>query len=175
MWIVQDDGVELGVGDRWQTRLEVSLTTAEEVAPGVAPTIRLSGDALSVEGPTYDIVARVEHDETIGGFLDTGAFQVAPDSYNTWPVGSVLRIRSELSARPCPFSEPPDPLIREWTVERIFVRRWGAAADSDPNSFRRDLADVRFQPIERMSMWGDEGWSDAVEKVFISDYLLEVS
>lgn len=175
IWIVQDDGVEVGVGDRWETRIEVSLSDAQTVADSAPSGIDLISEPLSVQGPRYSIVGRVlEEDEHHGTRLDVGDLLVAPTSYQTWPVGTVLSFQSELYAQPSMTTEPPDPLIRSWMVRQLFVRWWKAVPDDEPNSYRPDFASVRFRPIDRMRMWEDGRNPEGAGRV-ISGYLLDLA
>ncbi len=176
IWIVQDGGVEVGVGDLWDTRIEVSLADAREVPNSTPLGLDLVGEPLSVEGPRYSIVARVlDEDDNHGTRLDVGSLVVGPVSYETWSVGAVLSLQSRLYAQPSLTLEPPDPLIRSYTVRQLFVRQWTAVPDDEPNSWRPNLASVQFRPIDRMRMWEDEERFPGQRLRTISDYLLEVT
>jgi hypothetical protein len=175
MWIVQDDGVEVGVGDRWDTRIEVSLADARTVSDPVPVGLELIGQPLSVGGPRYRMVGRVlEDDEHHGARLDVGALVVAPTSYEARPAGTLLTLQSELYAQPSRMNAPPDPLIRRWTVRQIFVRWWNAVPDDRPRSYRPDPVSVRFRPIDRMRRWEDGNNPDGTDRV-IADYLLDLA
>lgn len=173
IWIVQDDGLEVGVGDSWDTRVEVSLGDAEEVPSSTPLGLSLANEPLTPEGPVYVGVGEMLQVDPIGHFLNTGPVRVAPTTFTSWGVGATVRFRSLLYARPCLFSDPPDPLISRWTVRQILVRHWDSVPDVDPNSYRVDLSTVRFHSIERMRMWEDEE-DPASGQRLASDYLLEV-
>jgi len=172
-WIVQDGGLELVVGDTWDTRLEVSLTGAEEVSLTTPSGLSLAHEPLSAAGPVYVGVGKLLQVEPIGKILDTGAVQVAPAAFTTWEAGTTLRFRSQLLAQPCLFSDPPDPLIRRWTVRQIVIRQWTSVADGLPNSYRIDPSTVRFRSIEGMRMWEDELDPTTGQRV-ASDYLINL-
>jgi hypothetical protein len=173
MWIVQDDGLEVGVADSWDTRVEAWLGDAEEVPTSTPLGLSLANDPMTTDGPIYVGVGRMLQVEPIGHFLDTGSVQVAPISLSQHGVGATVRFRSLLYARPCLFSNPPDPLIKRWTVRQILVRQWESVPDVDPNSYRVDPSTVRFRAIERMRMWEDEVDPTTGQRV-ASDYLLDL-
>src|SRR5664280_397817 len=172
-WIVQDDGLELAIGDSWNTRLEVSLEDAEEVSTSTPFGLTLAGEPLTTEGPVYVGVAKLQEVEPNGKILDTGTLQVAPTAFTPWAVGTTLKFRSALYAQPCLFSDPPDPLIRGWAVRQILVRQWNSVPDKDPDSYRIDRSTVRFRSIERMQKWEDELDPTTGRRV-ASDYLLKL-
>ena len=177
-WRVQDGQFpELGVGDIWKTRFEVILDDAEEVLSATPVGIRMIGDPLTPIGPRYEIVGRVHRDEVVGTSLDAREIVVAPTAYSTWPEGTVLRTRSEFYGSEALDNEPPDPLIRSWRVRELFIRYARAVPDRDPNSWRRDLTDVRFLAVERMRMWDDDdhtGKNPFNDGARLPDYLLEI-
>jgi len=72
-WIAQDDGLELTVGDRWTTKLIVSLDRAEEVEASAPLGIHLLPDTRSLHGPRYQVTARVTRDADFGVILDAGS------------------------------------------------------------------------------------------------------
>jgi hypothetical protein len=172
-WIVQDEGLELAVGDTWSTRLEVSLADAVEVEDSAPTGITLADPAMTVGGPTYDIVARMLGDQLARRYLQAGTYTMAPLGVSNWPIYTVMKFSSEIHARPCWISEPPDPLSQSWEVRQIFIRQWDAVPDDRPNSFRADRSSVRFRAIERMRMWEDEKPFDGEGRT-LSDYVLEV-
>ncbi len=113
IWMVQDDGIELGIGDTWETKLDIYPEGAREVDPETPLALDLVGDPLSVEGPRYEIVARVVEYKRIGIYLDTGAVKIEPqhlfafrgiheDPDELEPrrtlAGTVLSFQSELQA-----------------------------------------------------------------------------
>jgi hypothetical protein len=116
----------------------------------------------------------VEKDETFGHFLQAGPMVLAPRAYDEHPVGTVLRIESELQADFPLFYEPPDPFRRRWIVRQSFVRRVRAVSDGDVRSLRPDWAvPARFRQTDQMSMWEEEWqpWGNGRE---LSDYVLEL-
>ena len=158
MWRVQDGQFpELAVGDTWATRLEVILDHPEEVASSTELGIRLVHDPLTPPGPRYEIVARVDVDATHGAFLDAGELVVALDGQTDWPSGTTLRFTSGLIGSEALFSDPPDPILRRWRVLRLFVTSTRLVPDGDPNSWRPDRSDVRFEEVDRMRAWEKEG------------------
>jgi hypothetical protein len=173
-WIVGDDGLELGEGDRWTTVLEVSLDGAEVVDSEDFPLrLELAHEPFSVAGANYDIVARVRSDEISGSFLDAGGTTLTPSALVGWPVGTVLAFKSELRGGWYPYVPPPDHLTFDGEVRRVFIRQWDAVPDGAPNSYRPDRETVRFRPIQRIQVWETFGF-DMPENV-ISDYLLEIT
>jgi hypothetical protein len=180
IWRVQDGQLEeLAVGDTWNTRLEVFLDEAEEVESSTPLGLRLLGDPLTDSGPRYEIVGRVAEDGV--RHLDVGEIVVAPSSYSTWPLDTVLRFQSELSGSEAWESDLPDPLIRSWRVRRLFIRFKRAVPTGEPRSWRPDHTGVRFREIDRMRMWEDATgpigpgkMSPLDEGRRMSDYLLEV-
>jgi hypothetical protein len=173
-WRIQDGQFpELAVGDTWNTRLEVELDGAEE-APDTTPLgLRLVGEPLTPTGPLYEIVGRVYEDDVFGHYLDAAEIVVAPTSYSTWPRDTVLRLQAELMGSECLFSDPPDPLVRSWSVRRLFIRYTRSVPDSDPNSWCRDPTDVRFRAVDRMKMW-DDGRNPFPDGRREADYILEI-
>src|ERR1700722_4227038 len=90
IWPVQDGQFpELAVDDIWNTRLEVILDGAEEVASSTPVGVRMIGDPLTPVGPRYEIGGRVRRDEVVGTSFDAGELVVAPTAYSTWPEGTV--------------------------------------------------------------------------------------
>lgn len=172
-WIVGDDGLELGEGDRWTTVLEVSLDGAEAVDADPPLRFELADNPFSVAGPNYDIVARVRSDEISGLFLDAGGITLTPSALVRWPLGTVLAFKSELRGGWYPLTPPPVHLIFDGEVRRLFVRQRTAVPDGAPDSFRPDPETVRFHPIQRIQMWETARDLDGPDKV-ISDYLLEL-
>jgi hypothetical protein len=172
-WIVGDDGLEIGKGDRWSTVLEVSLDGAEVVDPSAPLRFELT-DPFSVAGPKYDIVARVLSNEISGLFLDAGGVTLTPSALVQWPLGTVLAFKSELRGGWYPTIPPPAHLIFEGEVRQLFIRQRTAVPDGDPNSFRPDPKTVRFDPIQRIQTWETFRDLDRPDKV-ISDYLLELT
>jgi hypothetical protein len=170
-WIVGDDGLELGEGDRWSTVLEVSPHDAEVVSPHSPQRFELVGDPLSVAGPRYDIVARVRSDEASGSFLDAGEVYLTASVH--WPPDTVLSLKTELQGGWYPAIPPPDHLIFDGEIQRLFIRQRTAVSDGAPNSYRPDLATARFRQIERIQMWEAARDLDGPHKI-ISDYLLEL-
>lgn len=174
-WIVGDDGLELGEGDRWSTVLEVSLDDAEAVDSGSPLRFQLAdNDPFSVAGPKYDIVARVLSDEISGSFLDTDGINLTPSALVQWPIGTVVAFKSELRGGWYPIIPPPGHLMFHGEVRQLFIRQRTAVSDSAPNSFRPDPETVRFHPIQRIQMWETMRNLDGSDKV-ISDYLLELT
>jgi hypothetical protein len=175
-WRVQDGQFrELAVGDTWDTRLEVNLDDAEEVAPWTVLGLHLVGDPLSPSGPQYEIVACVQGDDVIGMYVASGEVVLAPASY--WPdpppLGTIIRFHSDLAGSESLESDPPDPLIRTWTVRRLIARYTRLVPDRDPNSWVTEKSDVRFREIERMQMWTDEN-NPFEDGRRLADYLLEI-
>jgi hypothetical protein len=173
-WIVGDDGLELGEGDRWRTVLEVSLGDAEVVDADSPLGFELVGDPLSVVGASYNILARVHSAETTGSFLDAGGVTLTPNTLVGWSAGAVLAFRSELRGGWYPFAPPPDHLIFEGEVRRLFIRQWDAVPDGASNSWRADPQTLRTHAIQRIQMWETANDLDGPDKK-ISDYLLELT
>ena len=156
-WIVGDDGLELGEGDRWTTVLEVSLDGAEPVDSGSPLTFELADDPLSIAGPNYFIVARVLSDEISGPFLDAGGIAMTPSALVRWPLGTVLAFKSELRGGWYPFIPAPAHLTFDGEVRRLFIRQWDAVPDGAPNSYRPDRDSLRTRPIQRIQTWETSG------------------
>ena len=173
-WIVGDEGIELGEGDRWMTVLEVSLDGAEAVDSHSPLRFELVGDPLSVAGPSYDIVARVQSNETSGSFLDAGEVTLTPSALVQWPSGTVLAFKSELQGGWYPFIPPPKHLIVDGEVRQLFIREWDAVSDGAPDNYCPDPESLRVRSIRRMETWEISGRLDGPDKV-ISDYLLELT
>lgn len=166
----------VAVGDTWNTRLEVSLNGVEEVAPPTDLGLYLVGDPLTPSGPLYEIVGCVREDETIGKYVDADQVVVAPASSSPdWPLhlGQIIRFQSELLGSECLHSEPPDPLIRSWTVHRLFVRYTRLVPDLDPKSWVTERSDVLFSEIDQIQTWTDEDnpFGDGRR---LADYVLEI-
>jgi hypothetical protein len=173
-WIVQDDYVELGVGDRWKTVLDTSPPdNAEEMDPSTPLGLSLATEPLSIVGPVYDIVGEITEDKTAGNYLDTGSAILIPRSFRQWSPGTVLRYRSELRGGWNEMINPADVLLFSGVLRQLYVRWWKAVPHDEPNSYRADPDTVRFRPIERMSPWSDENNPDGDGRI-ISDYLLEL-
>jgi hypothetical protein len=166
--------MDLSVGDVWRTKLDLELRDRREAPPLAVLGITLTGNPLTVDGPSYEIVGRVVEDPEIGRFLDAGEIKLAPQHYFTDPVGATLRIQSELRAGPGLFDYPSDPTMRTWEIRQMYIRQWSAVPDDDVNSFRPDYSSVRFRPIETMQIWDDTRTFDGSGRA-ISDYLLEVA
>lgn len=172
-WIVEDDGIELGEGDRWATVLEVELESAVEADSLIPLGFQLVGDPLSVEGYEYDVIAKVLYNETSGHFLDAGGVILTPHALVTWPIGTVLAFRSALRGGWYPIIPPPVHLIFDAEVRQLFIMEWDLVLDSEPNSYRRDPGSLRFRPIRRMEMWENAWGLEGPNKV-AADYLLEL-
>ena len=171
-WIVGDDGLELGEGDRWRTVLEVYLGGAEVVDDSSPLSFELTGDPLSIAGPNYDVVARVLSSEQ-GHYLDAAGVTLTPSALVQWRDDTVLTFQSELRGGWYPVIPPPDHLIFDGEVSRLFIREWDAVPDGTPNSYRRDPQTLRTRPIQRIQTWETVGDIDPPNRT-ISDYLLEL-
>jgi hypothetical protein len=170
-WIVGDDGLELGEGDRWSTVLEANLDGVEVMSPDSPQRFELVGDPLTVLGPRYDVVATVRSNDQSGSFLEAGAVNLA--AYVPWPTGTVLSFKSELQGGWYPFIPPPSHLNFNGEIRRLFIRERWAVWDGTPNAYRPDPNTARFRRIERIEMWETAGDLDRSDKV-ISDYILEL-
>ena len=191
IWMVPDDGIELEVGDIWETKLDIWPEGAREVDPGTPVALELIGKPLTTAGPRYEIVARVVGDEQIGVYMEAGSVKLEPQHLFAFrgihdrpdeleprptPVGTVLSFQSELLAGAGYFFNASDPSVASWEIRQIYVRQWTAvpAPDRSANSYRRDPSAVRFRPIRRMQMWDDERTFDG-EGISNSDYVMEVT
>ncbi len=173
-WIAQDDGLELTVGDRWKTKLSVSLDGAKELDESAPLGFHLLHEPRSIEGPRYQISARIRQDADFGVILDAGPVLMEPSSFTGWPDGVVLGFESPLFAGPGLDLRSEHPVSREWRVRRINLRQWDAVPDIEPNSYRPDPDSVRIRQIERMQIWEDEKDPATGQRV-PSDYLLRLA
>jgi hypothetical protein len=173
-WVVQDDGIDLAVGDLWTTQLAVSLERAEELEDSAILGFQLLNEPRSIEGPRYHVVARVTEDEDFGTILDVGQVPMNPTAFTAWSDGAVLKVESQIVAGQFLDARSEHPAWREWRVSQIHLRQWDVVADADPNSYRPDPATVRFREIERIQMWEDEKDRTTGQRIF-SDYLLHVA
>lgn len=176
MWRVQDGQFpELAVGDIWSTRLEVVLDHPEEIASSTDVGIRLIRDPLTPPGPRYEIVARVGGDADHGTFLDAGEIVITPNANIDWPEGTMLRFDSGLHGSESLCNDPPDPTVRRWQVLRLFVTYTRLVPDDEPNSWRSDSSDVRFEEVDRMHVWTREGTPFFLtQERRLAGYLLEI-
>jgi hypothetical protein len=174
MWVAQDEGMDLSVGDTWRTKLDLDMEDRREAQPSAVLGITLTGNPLTIEGPSYEIVGRVVVHPEIGRYLDAGDLKLAPQYYFSEPIGATLKIQSELRAGPGLVDYPSDPTMRIWEIKHIFIRQWPAVPDGEVNSFRPDRSSVRFRPTEKMQIWEDERTFDG-SGITISDYLLEIA
>ncbi len=123
-WIAQDDGLELTVGDRWKTKLSVSLNGAKQMDDPTPLGFHLLHEPCSIEGPQYQVTARIRQDADFGVILDAGPVLMEPSSFTTWPDGTVLRVESPLFAGPGLDLRSEPPVLREWRVRQIHLRQW---------------------------------------------------
>jgi hypothetical protein len=173
-WVVGDLGIELSAGEPWSTVLEVSTADAEPL-PSEGPfRCEIANDPLSIAGPVYDIVARLDRDENSESFLDADGIILTPQVFTPWPSGTVLAFQSELSVGFDLRDPAPEHLVHNFTVQQLFIREWDAVSDGAPRSYRRDPQTLRIRPIQRMQMWELSGGLDGPNKV-LSDYLLELT
>jgi hypothetical protein len=78
------------------THLGLDLPTVDPETP---LALDLVGELLSVEGPLYDIVARVIEHQQLGEYLDPGAVKIQPQHYFDSPAGTVVTCQSGASGR----------------------------------------------------------------------------
>jgi hypothetical protein len=173
-WIAGDDGLDLGVGDPWSTVLDAYSEGAEVVDSSTPLGLDLADELPFSAGPTYDIVGRTFEDESAGTCLDTGSAILTPHGYHDWPLGIVLKMRSELRGGWYPTIPPPDVLLYSGTIRQVLVRWWKAVSTGEPHSYRADPDTVQFRPIDRMNSFYDGKSPDSDARV-ISDYLVELS
>lgn len=170
-WMVSDEGLDVGLGDTWESILDLVDTNAEEVDQSTPLALHFVGDPFLIAGPVYDIVARRDDDH-----LDCGKAILGPvGGYRPWSPGAVLRFRSELKVGWSETTSPPDVLLYASTVRQLYVRWWRAVpVVGERDTYERDPDSVRSRPIGRMNPWADEKNPDGSGRV-ISEYLLDLA